>query len=133
MTFLQASSSRGSKHALTAAGIAAVVLALCLSGFVQHPLARALVFYAGVSAAYVALPYVRRADIPLVAMWVVMIAEFAPLAAGEMISPVTVAADIAGVFLATTPIYIARARQLMQGDHRPYKPRRDGEMRLPLT
>ena len=106
--------------------IGLVVLWLCLSGIVQAFPARACLFYLATSAAYAMMPYVRRGDIPLAAMWVVLGAELAPLAAGELISPATVAADVAGVVMAAAPIFIARARQVMQGDLRPQH-RRTGD------
>jgi hypothetical protein len=106
--------------------ISAGVLALCLTGLADHFASRMLLFYAAVSLAYVALPFVRRGDIPLVAMWVVLAAELAPLARGQLISPLSVAADVAGVLMAALPIYIARARQVIQGDTQP-RQRRHGE------
>jgi hypothetical protein len=100
-----------------AMGIA--MLALSLSPVADPFLARLLLFYAGTSAAYGLMPYVRRGDIPLVAAWVVLLAELAPCIAGQLISPIKVTADVLGVLMATGPIYVARLRQVQQGDVRP--------------
>ncbi|HEX7887654.1 MAG TPA: hypothetical protein VF474_16895, partial [Phenylobacterium sp.] len=51
--------------------------------------------------------------------WVVLLAELAPCISGEMISPVRVTADALGVLMASGPIYVARLRQVQQGDVRP--------------
>jgi hypothetical protein len=101
------------------AAMAAVMLALSLSPLTDAFLARLLLFYAGTSAAYALMPYVRRGDIPLVAAWVVLLAELAPCIAGQLISPIKVTADVLGVLMATGPIYVARLRQVQQGDVRP--------------
>jgi len=110
---------RRSGYLAMAAVLAAAVLTPCMAGVADDTLVRVGLFYVAVSLAYVLMPYARRGDIPLVAMWVVLAAELAPLAAGQLISPRTTAADVAGVLMAAGPIYIARARQLMQGDARP--------------
>jgi hypothetical protein len=124
---LQETFARRPSNAVVGAAIAAAVLAVCLTGVAGDFMSRALLFYAGVSAAYVLLPYVRRGDIPLAAMWVVLAAELAPLTSGQLISPVTVGADVAGVALAAAPIFIARLRQVVQGDTRSRNRRqRDG-------
>ncbi|TAJ69712.1 MAG: hypothetical protein EPO51_21685 [Phenylobacterium sp.] len=96
-----------------------VVLALSLSSLTDGFAARVLLFYVGTALAYALMPYVRRGDIPLVAAWVVLLAELAPCVAGELISPVKVTADVLGVLMATGPIYVARLRQVQQGDVRP--------------
>ena len=124
MTTIDAGFERRPRHALPAAVISLAVVAVCLSGLADGVLARALVFYGAVSGAYATMPYVRRGDIPLVAMWVVMAVELAPLTLGRLISPATVAADTAGVLMATAPIYIARVRQLLQGDTQAARRRR---------
>lgn len=95
------------------------VLALSLTTFAQPFLARLLIFYVGTAAAYILMPYARRGDIPLVAAWVILLAELAPCVAGQLISPIKVAADVLGVAMATGPIYVARLRQVQQGDIRP--------------
>lgn len=99
--------------------MAAVMLALSLSPLTDAFIARLLLFYAGTAAAYALMPYVRRGDIPLVAAWVVLLAELAPCIAGHLISPIKVTADVAGVLMAAGPIYVARLRQVQQGDVRP--------------
>lgn len=99
--------------------LGAVMLAVSLTPFAEPFLARVLVFYVGVSLAYALMPHVRRGDIPLVAAWVVLLAELAPCFTGRLISPVKVAADVLGVLMATAPIYVARLRQVNQGDIRP--------------
>ena len=98
--------------------IGAVMLAVSLSHLADPFLARLLLFYTGTATAYALMPYVRRGDIPLVAAWVVLLAELAPCFVGEMMSPVRVTADALGVLMATGPIYVARLRQMQQGDIR---------------
>lgn len=99
--------------------IGGLVLGISLMPPAQDFLARVLLFYAGSAIAYGLMPYVRRGDIPLVAAWVVLFAELAPCLSGEMISPKHVLADGLGVLMAAGPIYLARLRQVMQGDIRP--------------
>jgi len=106
-------------YAPLGAVIGAVMLAISLSPLAEPFVARLLVFYAGTAAAYGLMPYVRRGDIPLVAAWVVLLAELAPCVAGNLISPIKVTADVLGVLMATAPIYLARLRQVQQGDVRP--------------
>jgi hypothetical protein len=106
-------------YAPIGAAMGAVMLALSLSPLAEPFLARLLLFYAGTAAAYALMPFVRRGDIPLVAAWVVLLSELAPCVAGELISPVKVTADVLGVLMATVPIYVARLRQVHQGDIRP--------------
>lgn len=106
-------------YAPVGAVIGGLMLAFSLSPFGEPFLARLLVFYAGTTAAYTLMPYVRRGDIPLVAAWVVLLSELAPCIAGHLISPLKVTADALGVLLATAPIYVARLRQVQQGDTRP--------------
>ena len=96
-----------------------VVLGLSLTPFTENFLARLLLFYAGTSIAYGLMPYARRGDVPLVAAWVVLLSELSPCVAGELMSPEKVTADVLGVVMAATPIYIARLRQVLQGDVRP--------------
>jgi hypothetical protein len=98
------------------AGIGAIMLALSLSPLMDGFVPRLLLFYAGTATAYGLMPFVRRGDIPLVAAWVVLLSELAPCIAGQLISPAKVAADALGVLLATAPIYLARLRQVQQGD-----------------
>jgi hypothetical protein len=105
-----------------------VVLALSLSPLTEGFIPRVLLFYAGTLAAYALLPFVRRGDIPLVAAWVVLLSELAPCITGELISPIKVTADAVGVAMAAGPIYIARLRQVLQGDTRT-EGRRASELR----
>ena len=81
--------------------------------------ARVALFYAGTSLAYALLPYVRRGDIPLMAAWVVLLSELAPCLTGQLMMPERVLADGLGVLMAAGPIFIARLRQICQGDVRP--------------
>lgn len=106
-------------YAPVGAVIGGAMLALSLSQLAEPFMARLLLFYVGATAAYALMPYVRRGDIPFVAAWVVLLAELAPCVVGEMISPVKVSADVLGVLMATGPIYVARLRQMQQGDVRP--------------
>ncbi len=87
-------------------------------GFVQSVEARAILFYGITSAAYCSLPFVRRGDIALVAMWLMLLVGIAPLFNGEELNAKLMFADMAGVLLAAAPIYIARLRQILQGDVR---------------
>ena len=97
----------------------AAMLALSLTPITDGFVERLLLFYVGTSIAYGLMPYVRRGDIPLVAAWVVLLSELAPCIAGQLISPVKVTADALGVLMAAGPVYIARFRQVQQGDVRP--------------
>lgn len=106
-------------YAPIGAAIGALMLTASLTPLAEPFLARLLLFYAGTASAYGLMPYVRRGDIPLVAAWVVLLAELAPCIGGEMISPIKVTADALGVLMATAPIYLARLRQVQQGDVRP--------------
>lgn len=126
MTILDASLPRRSFHAVLACGISAAVVLLALSGVAASFAERVGLFYLATSLAYALMPYVRRGDIPLAAMWVVLVVELGPLTMGEMISARGVTADVAGVAMAAVPIYIARARQMLQGDTRGHS-RRAGE------
>ena len=102
-----------------AAVMGAAVLMISLTAFAEPFLARMLIYYAATSLAYATMPYVRRGDIPLVAAWVVLLSELAPCFAGQLISPAKVTADVLGVLMAAGPIYVARLRQVQQGDTRP--------------
>lgn len=101
------------------AALGLVVLALSLTPLAEPFVARVLIYYAATSLAYSLMPYTRRGDIPLVAAWVVLLSELAPCVTGQLISPEKVAADALGVLMAATPIYVARLRQVQQGDTRP--------------
>jgi hypothetical protein len=90
---------------------------------------RAGLFYAITSGAYVFLPFVRRGDIALVTMWLVLAVGIAPCIVGSELDPAHMLADMAGVLMAAGPIYIARFRQVAQGDVRLYR-RRETDARL---
>jgi hypothetical protein len=92
------------------------VLALSLMPFADGFIPRLLLFYFATVAAYGVMPYVRRGDIPLVAAWVVLLSELAPCITGQLLSPTKVGADILGVVMAAGPIFVARLRQVLQGD-----------------
>jgi hypothetical protein len=86
--------------------------------------ARALLFYAITAGAYAFLPFVRRGDIFMVSMWLMLAVGIAPCFAGQELNAHHMFADMAGVLLAAGPIYIARFRQRLQGDLRQHR-RRD--------
>lgn len=85
----------------------------------------AITFYGVTAGAYGLLPYVRRGDVAIVAMWVVLGVGIAPCFVGQEISASHMFADMAGVLLAAGPIFIARFRQVAQGDVRLYRRRQD--------
>jgi|GEM_PF-1309924 hypothetical protein len=78
----------------------------------------AIIFYGVTAGAYGLLPFVRRGDIFMVAMWLVLGVGVAPCVEGEELSPLHMFADMAGVLMAAGPIYLARYRQVAQGDTR---------------
>ena len=82
--------------------------------------ARAFLFYAITSGAYAFLPLVRRGEIAMVTMWLVLAVNIAPCIAGRELDPQHMFADMAGVLMSALPIYIARFRQTVQGDLRPF-------------
>jgi len=115
--------------ALAVLGIAAVlVIMLSLRGLDQPWVVtvHTLTFYGITVGAYAALPFIRRGDIAMVAMWLVLVAGVAPCIGGQELSAPRMFADMGGVLMAAAPIYIARYRQLAQGDTRPLH-RREGE------
>lgn len=83
----------------------------------------ALTFYGVTAGAYGLLPFMRRGDIAMVAMWVVLGVGIAPCFLGQELSAAHMFADMAGVLMGAAPIYIARFRQVAQGDIRPYRRR----------
>jgi hypothetical protein len=83
----------------------------------------ALTFYGVTVGAYGLLPFVRRGDIVMMAMWVVLGVGIAPCFLGQELSAAHMFADMAGVLGGAAPIYIARFRQVAQGDIRPYRRR----------
>jgi hypothetical protein len=65
----------------------------------------------------------RRGDVAMVAMWLVLGVGVAPCFSGQELSAPHMFADLAGVLMGAAPIYIARFRQIAQGDVRPYRRR----------
>jgi hypothetical protein len=84
----------------------------------DNPTIGALIFYGVTAGAYGALPFVRRDDIAIVAMWLVLAVGVAPCVDGRELSAPHMFADMAGVLMAALPIYLARYRQIAQGDTR---------------
>ena len=110
--------------ALAAAVCVVAPLTVWSEGFlVDNAAARAVLFYVITSGAYVFLPYMRRGDIAMVTMWLVLAVGIAPCIAGREINAAHMFADMAGVLMAALPVYIARFRQLIQGDTRVYRRR----------
>jgi len=103
----------------------AVVLVSPLSGLTLSDSipVHALTFYGVTAGAYGLLPFVRRGDIIMVAMWVVLGVGVAPCFVGRELSASQMFADLAGVMMGAAPIYIARFRQIAQGDIRHYRRR----------
>lgn len=95
--------------------------------FPDTPIANALVFYGVTAGAYALLPFVRRGDVFMVAMWMVLGVGVAPCFVGEELSAPRMFADMGGVMMAAGPIYIARFRQVAQGDIRLHR-RREVEL-----
>ncbi len=91
-------------------------------------------FYGVTAGAYGILPFVRRGDIAMVAMWVVLGVGVTPCFLGQEISAPHMFADMAGVLMGSAPIYIARFRQIAQGDVRSHRRREseDGASSIPL-
>ena len=114
--------------------LAAIVLVAPLSMLnaafpADNVAARALLFYAITAGAYGFLPFVRRGDIVMVGMWLVLAVGVAPCFAGRELSASCMFADMAGVLMSAIPIYIARFRQVAQGDLRQYRRRGGGAAR----
>jgi hypothetical protein len=84
-----------------------------------------LTFYGVTVGAYGLLPFVRRGDIAVVAMWVVLGVGIAPCFVGQELSAPHMFADMAGVLMGAAPVYIARFRQIAQGDVRRHQRRLD--------
>jgi len=94
----------------------------------------ALIFYGVTAGAYGLLPFVRRGDIFMAAMWLVLAVGVAPCVEGEELSPLHMFADMAGVLMAAGPIYLARYRQVAQGDTRHNRRREtDAAAKAPLA
>jgi hypothetical protein len=103
---------------LTGALILVAPLSLRSALLSDKPAVDLLTFYGVTAGAYGLLPFVRRGDIVMVAMWVVLGVGVAPCFVGQELSPPHMFAGMAGVLLAAGPIYIARFRQIAQGDIR---------------
>ena len=111
--------------ALTAAACIVAPLTMGSEGFpTDNLVARTVLFYVVTSGAYAFLPFVRRGDIAMVTMWLVLAVGVTPCIAGRELNAAHMFADMAGVLMSALPIYIARFRQLVQGDLRIYR-RRD--------
>jgi hypothetical protein len=85
----------------------------------------AMTFYGVTLGSYGLLPFVRRGDIAVVAMWLVLGVGVAPCFVGRELSASHMFADMAGVLMGVVPVYIARFRQIAQGDVRPNRRRLD--------
>jgi hypothetical protein len=110
--------------AVAAAAVVATGLMTFAGAALPNPItAHVLTFYAVTAGAYLALPFVRRGDVVMGGMWLVLAAGVAPCVTGQEISAAHMFADMAGVLMAAAPIYIARLRQIAQGDTRD-RPRR---------
>jgi hypothetical protein len=110
--------------ALTAAACVVAPLTGMGTGLpVDDVAARAILFYAITSGAYAFLPFVRRGDVAMVAMWLVLAVGIAPCIVGRELNAAHMFADMAGVLMSALPVYIARFRQVMQGDTRVYRRR----------
>ncbi len=112
---------------LVAAILVVAPLALHRGAFPDTPIAHLLTFYGVTACAYGLLPFVRRGDIFMVAMWMVLGVGIAPCFVGEELSAARMFADMGGVLMAAGPVYIARFRQVAQGDIRLYR-RREVEL-----
>ena len=96
--------------------------------FGDKPAIDALTFYGVTTGAYFLLPFLRRGDIAIVATWLVLGVGVAPCFAGEELSAPHMLAGLLGVLMAVAPIYIARFRQVAQGDVRGHRRRQsEGE------
>lgn len=110
--------------AVALAAVAAVAVVTLLGPELTAPVTvHAFTFYAVTATAYLALPFVRRGDVLMAGIWLVLGAGVAPCVFGQEISATHMFADIAGVLMAAAPIYIARLRQVAQGDIRIFRRR----------
>jgi hypothetical protein len=122
-TVLQARTTRFAAAFTALLAAACVVSPLTVWGQIfpaDNLAARAVLFYAITSGAYAFLPFVRRGDIAMVTMWLVLVVGVAPCIAGHELDAGNMFADMAGVLMSALPVYIARFRQLQQGDLRHY-------------
>ena len=110
--------------AVALAAVIAVALVTLGSPQLTAPVTvHAFTLYAVTAGAYLALPFVRRGDVLMAAIWLVLAAGVAPCIVGQEISATHMFADMAGVLMAAAPIYIARLRQVAQGDTRSFRRR----------
>lgn len=112
---------------LAGAVVSIVPLSLRSAMISERPIVDVAMFYAVTAGAYGLLPFVRRGDVVMVAMWVVLGVGVAPCFMGQELSASRMFADMAGVLAAAAPVYIARFRQVAQGDVRPHR-RREAEV-----
>jgi hypothetical protein len=120
--------------AVAASAVVAVTLLTVAGPSIPNPITtHAFAFYLLTAGAYAALPFVRRGDVLMAAMWMVLAAGVAPCAAGREISAPLMFADICGALMAGAPIYIARFRQVAQGDVRDLPRRRQTERETTLA
>jgi hypothetical protein len=119
--------------AIVAIAAVAAVAVLTLAGpaLADLTLVHGVVFYVVTAAAYALLPFVRRGDVVMAAVWLVLASGVAPCVLGQEISAPRMFADMAGVLMAAAPIYIARLRQVAQGDMRDPPQRRQTERETP--
>ncbi len=108
---------------LTCVVILVAPLSMRASVISDKPFVDLLAFYGATCGAYGVLPFVRRGDIAMVAMWVVLGVGVAPCFSGQELSPAHMFGGMAGVLMAAGPIYLARFRQVAQGDIRLYRRR----------
>jgi hypothetical protein len=116
--------------ALAAAACVVAPLTVWGRGFLMDNVAaRAVLFYIITSSAYAFLPFMRRGDVAMVTMWLVLAVGIAPCIAGREIDAAHMFADMGGVLMSALPVYIARYRQMLQGDTRIYH-RRETDLQL---
>ncbi|HLZ75601.1 hypothetical protein [Phenylobacterium sp.] len=108
---------------LTCAVVLVAPLSMRAAMISDKPFVDVLAFYGATCGAYGVLPFVRRGDIFMVAMWVVLGVGVAPCFSGQELSPPHMFGGMAGVLMAAGPIYLARFRQVAQGDIRLYRRR----------
>ena len=108
---------------LTGAVIVVAPLSMRAAMVSDAPIIDMFAFYGVTAGAYGLLPFVRRGDIVMVAMWVVLGVGVAPCFTGQELSPPHMFGGMAGVLMAAGPIYLARFRQVAQGDIRLYRRR----------
>ena len=114
----------GAAFAVAAIAVVLVGLLTVRGDEAAHPLILHWGLFYGVTAgAYAALPFIRRDDIVTAMSWLVLAAGIAPCIQGHEISAANMFSDMGGVATVALPIYIARLRQVTQGDTRPERRR----------